>query len=80
MIARMIFQNIQGTYKMVGDLRRSQAEKKFSLIRVEINNENVQCDRISTMKIPKVIDSLSTRATEIFNQQIAYHLISALKI
>jgi hypothetical protein len=58
---------------MVGELRRSQAAK-FSLVRAEINNENDQSDRISAMKMPKVIDFLSTRVTEIFNQQIGYHL------
>jgi hypothetical protein len=52
--------------------------QKFSLARAEINNENAQSDRISTMKIPKIIDFLDIQATEIFNQQIAYHLISTL--
>jgi hypothetical protein len=46
--------------------------------RAKINNDNAQSDRISTMKMPKVIDFLDTRATEFFNQKIAYHPISTL--
>jgi hypothetical protein len=49
--------------------------QKFSLVRAEINNENNQNDRISTMKMPKVIDFLGTRATEFFNQKIAYTIL-----
>jgi hypothetical protein len=42
----------------------SSGKKKKKIPSAEINNENAQSDRISTMKMPKVIDFLGTRAAE----------------